>query len=812
MTLLYRLILRPLWRDRLRTALTILSVALGIAVIVAIDLASDAATGSFQSSMETLTGKTDFQILANGGVDERWIGRLDGLPVDAHFAPVMETEATIAGIGSVPLYGLDFLGDERLLVSRALVRRLAAGAVTATVAGRRHTFTKRGTLDAPGEFLAIDIAAAQHLLERYGKLDRIDVTVSPGEDAARVEQAIRATLPPSYLIEKPGARNQENQRMLRAFRWNLRVLSYISLIVGAFLIYNTISVSVLRRRGEIGVLRALGAGRGAVLWLFLAEALMLGIAGGLIGLAAGRLLAAGAVRLIAGTVNALYTTSRPAPVALTWSEAWLGLVTAAAVALASAFGPARGAMEVAPAEAMSRGAHEHHARLHWPRALAFSAVLAAVALAVSRAAPIGGYPIGGYAAALLAVGVTALAAPAAVVAANRLTRSAVHMRLEGLLAARSLAGSLGRTSVIVAALATAIAMMASVATMVASFRETVALWLDVQLRADLYVRPAGPQTAGEYPPLAPQVPAILESTPGVAAVDVFRASEFHYRGERATLGAGNIEIVRRYGRLRFLPGEDRDAILRSLPGRDRAIVSEPFANKFGVRAGDVLTVPIGDRNVALRVAGIYYEYSSSQGYVIVDQSTLLKYLPNQPATNAAVYLAGGANADGVEHAIQLRLTGLGASVAPNRELRRNALAIFDRTFAITWALEAVAIIVAMLGAANALLALVLDRRREFGLLRYLGASAAQVRAMILVEAALLGSLAALLGLALGGALSLLLIFVVNKQSFGWTIQFHPPGGLLAAALLLVWCTTVLAALYPARVATRLNPIEVIREE
>ena len=162
--------------------------------------------------------------------------------------------------------------------------------------------------------------------------------------------------------------------------------------------------------------------------------------------------------------------------------------------------------------------------------------------------------------------------------------------------------------------------------------------------------------------------------------------------------------------------------------------------------------------------------------------------------------------------VQLRTAAYGVSVAPNQALRRSAIEIFDRTFAITWALEAVAIVVAMLGAANSLLALVLDRRRELGLLRYLGASAGQVRGMILTEAAFLGLLALLLGLALGFALSLLLVFVVNKQSFGWTIQFHPPFGLLAAALALVWGVTVLAGLYPARVAARLNPMNVVREE
>jgi len=818
MKLLRTLILRPLRRDLLRTALTILSVALGVAVVVAIDLAGDAATGSFRSSMETLAGKTDLEIFANGGIDERLIGRLAALPFDAHFSPIVETQAVIEGVGSVPLYGVDFAGapENAAVPSRALAQRLHLAPdspLTAIIDGRPVHFQVGRIAEAgPAEFLAIDIAAAQQALGRYGKLDRIDVVVSPAEDFARVEQAVRAALPPAYLLEKPGARSDENQRMLRAFRWNLRVLSYISLVVGAFLIYNTISVSVVRRRAEIGILRALGAARATVFTLFLAEALLFGMVGAAIGVALGRLLAGVTVHLIAETVNALYTTSRPAPILLTWSQTWIGFATGALVAFASALFPAREAMDVAPTEAMSRGAHEHHARLRWRRGLAWSAVCAVLALAASQAAPVDGFPLGGYAAALLSVAAAAMAAPAVVLAVNRATRALVRRRVVGLLASRSLTASLSRTSVVVGALATAIAMMASVGLMVGSFRETVSLWLDVQLRADLYVRASMPATAAQYPPLPAEVPAILAAIPGVAAVDVFHGLKFHYRGERATLGAGDLEIVRRYGRLRFLPGADRDSVLRSLPGRDRAIVSEPFANRHGVRTGDRLTIPIGERSVTLAVAGIYYDYSSSQGYVILDRSTLLRYLPGQPATNAAVYLAPGADAAGVQRQIQLRTSGLGVAVALNSELRRNAIAVFDRTFAITWALEAVAILVAMLGAANSLLALVLDRRRELGLLRYLGASAAQVRGLILTEAAFLGLLAALLGLALGFALSLLLVFVVNKQSFGWTIQFHTPGQLLAGALLLVWSVTVLAGLYPARVASRLNPIDVIHEE
>ena len=814
MKLLRTLVFRPFRRDRLRTALSVAAVALGVAVVVAVDLAADAATGSFRSSLEALTGKTDLEILANGDIDERWIGRLDTLPVNARFRPAIETQVDIAGVGSVTLEGVDLAGapQDAILVSSALAGRLGLRLHSRLVLPAGW-FTVERVVDAgSAEFLVIDIATAQKALGRFGKLDRIDVIVDRGEDFTRVEDAVRRLLPPAYLVEKPGVRNEENQRMMRAFRWNLRVLSYISLLVGAFLIYNTISVSVVRRRAEIGVLRALGASRTGVFALFLAEALILGLAGAALGVALGRLLAGGAVGLIAGTVNALYTTSRPAPVELTAAEAWIAVSAGVVTAILSAFGPAREAMNVPPTEAMSRGAREHHARLSWRRSLGWSVAVAAWAALVSQAAPLGGKPVGGYVAALLAVGAAALAVPGLVLAVNRAIGLVANQRAEPLLGVRSLAASLPRTSVVVAALATAIAMMASVGIMVASFRETVTLWLDIQLRADLYVAPARRQAAGEYPPLADATAAILASTPGVAAVDLFHALEFHYERERATLGAGNLEIVRRFGRLRFLPGENRDAILRALAGEDRAIVSEPFANKHSIRVGDRLNLPLGSRYVTVTVAGIYYEYSSSQGFVLLDRSTLLKYLPGQPATNAAVYLKPGVDATAVQREIERRTAGLGVAIGLNQSLRRNAIAIFDRTFAITWALEAVAIVVALLGAANSLLALVLDRRRELGLLRYLGASTLQLRGMILVEAGFLGLLAAAVGLALGFALSVLLVFIVNKQSFGWTIQFHPPVDLLASAILLVWCVTMLAGLYPARVAARLNPIDVIHEE
>lgn len=836
MKLFGQLILRPLRRDLTRTILTLLSIALGVAVVIAIELAGDAATGSFESSLTTLVGKVDYEITANGGVNESYEGKLAALPVNARFTPVIEQPAVIAGRGSTILYGIDLIAaaggqsasdqtqdfnsaqlEDSAIVSSDLAARLRlAKGDPIEIQGRDRSmkFTIRDIAQKQNtEWVGVDIAAAQGLLDMYGKLDRIEVFLGPGADASKVERLIKANVPASWDVQTPGARSEENRRMLRAFRWNLRILSYISLLVGAFLIYNTVAVSVIRRRTEIGILRAIGTSSRGVLFVFLGEAVMLGLIGSIFGILLGRLLAAGLIGMLSDTVNALFTTSAPGEIALSPVSILAAILTGTGVAFCSALIPAREAARVAPAEAMRRSIVEHETRLHVRRDLILASIAAGIAAILCDFGPIGGRPVFGYAATLFAVAATAFVAPAFVSGLVRLLRGILKRiaGAAGLVAGRSLVSSLARTSIIVTALATAISMMISVGVMVGSFRETVTVWLDNQLRADIFIRAEGPPAADIYPPIAAAVPAIVRQTSGVGDVDLFDALEIQYQGMRATFGGGTMDIVQRHRTLRFLSGNSKE-ILASLPGHDRAIVSEPFADKHHVHTGDTLRIPLGSHTAPLTVAGIYYDYSSDRGFVLTDISTFLKYLPSQPVTNVAVYVKPGADATKVRHDLEFRLRNYPLFIAPNDILRRGAIEVFDRTFTVTYALEGIAILVAMLGAANSLLALVLDRRREIGLIRYLGAAAGQVRRMILVEAGLLGLLAGSLGLVLGMALSLVLIYVVNKQSFGWTIQFHPPALLLGGALLLVWAVTVLAGVYPARFAARLEPSEAIHEE
>ncbi|MGH9433192.1 MAG: ABC transporter permease [Terriglobia bacterium] len=840
--LFYRIYLRPLRREPLRTGLAAFAVALGVAVVLAIDMAGRSAAGSFHASLQTLVGNADLEVTAPGRVAGAVLGRLATLPYPLKLDPRIEGAAVIAATGeSVTIIGLDFIAHALEAAPRAVVsipswdaNGILAGAklglkpgeqVNLIVNDHEEAVKVAGILPGdpahPGEdrVMVMDLGLAARILGRENTVSRIMIHTPPGGTVNQWEQRLRAALPANVTLQPAGTRTRENQRMLRAFRWNLRLLSYISLIVGAFLIYNTVSVSVVRRRPEIGILRALGATRSAILISFLGESAVIGLLGSLVGIGLGRLLATGAVRLVGATVNSLYISSQPGTIVLGPAEFLLGLCIGMGISVISALAPAREAALVPPVEAMARGRREYEAVVGKKRNLWISAALGLGGLAASQAPPVGGRPVFGYVSALLLVGACALAIPAMTAAIASFSSRWLLRALgpESFLASRSLAASLRRTSVLVAALATAIGMLVSVGVMVGSFRKTVLIWMDQELRADLYIQAAGGSAPDEFGTLSPGLPQKIAAIPGVTAVGIFRGYPISYRGLPALLAGVNADVSARYSHMPFLAGGRASTVFTELVDADRVIISEPFANKHHARVGDTISLPIGAApagtpHPAFRVIGIYYDYARESGTVMMDRSTLLKYLPDPAPSSLAVYVAPGASENAVRAGVDRACAGHQVLISSNRNLRTNAIRIFDRTFAITYALEAVAVAVAVMGIAGALFALVFDRRSELALLRFLGASQRQIRSLILYEAGLLGLLANAAGIALGLALSLVLVFVINKQSFGWTIQFHWPVGVLAGALAVVYVSTLAAGIRPARTAARLNPIEVIHEE
>lgn len=846
--LFYRLIVRPLVSEPARTLLMVFSVALGVAVVLAIDLAGDAAAGSFHSSMETLTGDSNLEVTAAGGVPESVAGTLATLPYALRVSPRIEGYAVLEeNKKTVPLIGVDFIGERDSFEASEIAqrpddsRRDEATSVLDAIGERDAVWVSSSLKQKPGDRLQLqvndevreftvrgvypgtngeadaivmDISAAQEVLRRTGRLDRILLKVPATPGVEEWQSRIRSVLPAGVDVEPRGTTTNENRTMLAAFRLNLRLLSYISLVVGAFLIFNTISVSVVRRRPEIGIVRALGASRSMILAAFIGEAVCLGAAGAAIGLPLGRAMASGAVKLIGVTVQSLYVSSRPGSIALTMHSVFLACVIGIGIAVVSALAPAREASLVSPVEAMARGRREYAARVHKTRDLWIALFAGLSAILASFVPAISNKPILGYLAVVLLIATSAFMTPAFVAAVTSFSANFLGKTLgvEAMLASRSLLASLRRTSVLVGALSTAVAMMVSVGIMVGSFRATVLQWMDGELPADLYIRPAGDPGPDRHPTISPGLAEQIANLPGVAAVDRLRVYEISFDGLPVTLAGADLRVLRSYRSSQFFSGSSSDRVFAELNGQDAVLVSEPFTYKHHVKIGDSLRLSLGEKQANFRIADVYYDYSSERGTILMSRETLLRYLPDPAPSNIAIYTKPEAGSIEVREEIEKAAAGKRVIVASNRELRAEAIRIFDRTFAITYALEAVAVLVAIMGIAGALRVLVMDRQREIGLLRFLGAATSQLRKLILVEAGFLGLLANVVGLALGFALSLILVYVINKQSFGWTIRFHWPVAVVFGGLTAVYAATLLSGLYPARMAVRLKPLEVIHEE
>ena len=833
---LHRLIVRPIGKDPVRALLTVAAVALGVAVIVAVDLASESSMGSFRSSLESLEGSASYEITQVGGIPEAVYGDLVRLEGPFTFSPRIESFALLPDTGEqVPLFGVDLVGDRMLGTAGTMPRPdvaelvdaspawvtaslgLSPGETLELIAGdRRLEVRVQGVLDpvsaAAGRFVVMDIAPVQRALGRLGRLDRIYV-YTPGDE--RDWSAVLAPLlPPAASILPAGTGSADSRRMLSAFRWNLRMMSYATILVGAFLIYNTVSAYIVRRRQQIGIVRAVGASRGMVRAAFLFEGAVFGVLGVAAGLLLGRLLAIGAVDAVGQTVSSLYVSSTPGEIEFRpWTIA-IATVAGLGVSVLSAWWPAREAAGVAPTEAMAGATLDYQVRTAGHRSTVAAVVLAVLAAASCLMPPADRIPVGGYAALVFLIGAAAMISPRVSLLVLGLAGRWLATRFGVIagIAARALAASLGRTSVIVAAMAVATALIVGMAVMVGSFRETVVDWIGYRLQADFYVSPAGGGGRGAAPTMDEGAAAPLEAVPGVADVGRYRTYPIRYRNVPATLGLAEVRLYDRYSGIEFLEGPDPETIWARLAAGDSVIVSELFSYRHGVHADDTIRLPLGAEMVDLRVAGVFYDYSGERGFVIGDRNALLRYLPDRRVSSLSVYLEPDADLEASREALVRAVSGLEVVVRPSRMLRERSIEIFDRTFAITYALEVIAVFVAILGMAEALLNLVFDRRVEIAQLRMHGASMGQIRGLILVQAGLLGLAACVLGLVLGIAWSQVNLLVIHKQSFGWSVQLHWPVAFLAGALGLVLAASVVSGLYPARIGARLNPVEVLRGE
>ena len=859
MSALFRgLVLGHLRSNRLRALVTLVAVGLGVAISLAIDLANATAVASFASSVNVVSNHVNLQVLGVGrGFDERALTRVQAVDGVSYASPTIEESVVVGARPGDPfsgeilrVLGVDLLRplphDENARIA-SLGEFVSAGSgpdpyaliahrgaiVSHRIAERNH-LRVGGTLEAlagdrtvhfevaailpasvPGldsSVVFVDIATAQEVFGKIGLLDRIDLVVDEHRLGA-VRTAVAAVVPHGARAIEPAVRTNEIKRMLRSFQLNLAALSYIAMLVGMYLIYNTVAISVVQRRPEVGTLRALGATRGQIFRAFLAEGATFGVFGSLLGLVLGGALAQLSVGAVSRTVDTMYVATHADRVFYDPLVLLKAFVVGTVLATLSALVPALEAASTAPAITMrAQGFERRRARPGVGLALAGGAFFA-VAYLLTLLPAVDGIPLAGYAAGLLIIFGGSLCVPLAIVGVAAAARTlTARVSPAGLIGATNLGSSLRRNSVAVASLMVAIAMMVSVAILIGSFRTTVVAWADDTLKADLFVRPLGLQDASYDARFSPAVAAKIRRLPGVVAVDTFRAISIPYHGSITTLAAADFRSIADRNKLRFLGNVDTRALAHTLPGTDDVVISEPFATRFGTHVGDTIEVDTPSGLTGFRVVALYNDYSSDAGVILTDRATFARLFRDESVNSLAIYAAPDADLPALRTQVIRSVLPLRIDVQTTRELRRLVIEIFNRTFAITYALYIISITIAVLGVVSTLFALVLERRREIGLLRYLGLTARDVRNMVFYEAAYIGGLGGVAGVVVGIALALLLIFVINRQAFGWLIELHMPWDFLGEAIVLVVVAAVIAGIYPAAVAARIRTAEAVRSE
>ncbi|GAC1621772.1 MAG: FtsX-like permease family protein [Vulcanimicrobiaceae bacterium] len=860
MNALFRgLVLGHLRSNRLRALVTFVAVGLGVAISLAIDLANATAVASFASNVNVVSRHVNLQVMGVGrGFDERALRRVQGIDGVSYASPTIEESVVVGAKPGDPFSGeiLRVLGVDLLrpLPSDDTARVATPGEYVATgsggpepyaliakrgaivsrrIADRNHLRVGNSLIALAGDrsvafqiaailpagiagidtsVMFVDIATAQEVFEKVGFLDRIDI-VADDKRVGAVRAAIARVLPHGARAIKPTVRTDEIKRMLRSFQLNLAALSYIAMLVGMYLIYNTVAISVVQRRPEVGTLRALGATRGQIFRTFVLEGALFGVVGSLLGLVLGALLAQLSVGAVSRTVDALYVATHADGVFYDPLVLLKAFVVGTVLATLSALVPALEAASTAPALTMRAQGFETRRKRPGVGLALVGAALLALAYALTFPPPIDGIPIAGYAAGLLIIFGGSLCVPLAIALVSRgARRLTARISPAGLIGATNLGSSIRRNSVAVASLMVAIAMMVSVAILIGSFRTTVVAWADETLKADLFVRPLGLQDASYDARFSASVADKIRAVPGVAAVDTFRAISLPYRGSITNLAAADFKTIADRNKLRFLGAVDTRALAHTMPGTENIVISEPFSTRFGVNPGDTVDIDTPGGLAHFHVNAIYNDYSSDAGIMLVDTRTFARLFHDSSVNSLAIYAKPGIDLPALRTAVIRSVLPLRIDVQTTRELRKLVIQIFNRTFAITYALYIISITIAVLGVVSTLFALVLERRREIGLLRYLGLTTGDVRKMVFYEAAYIGGLGGVSGVIAGVLMALLLIFVINRQAFGWLIELHMPWDFLGEAIVLVIVAALIAGIFPASVAARMKTAEAVRTE
>lgn len=821
----------PMRRSPGRNALLVIAIALGVALGFAIYLINRSAADEVSLAARSLYGLADLAIESAAGLDEDLYPRVATVPGVAVASPVVEVEGKLADRrGSLTLLGIDAFRSRQLQSSLAPLagsmanssaafdplavflsasaarelQRNTADEIQIQVGEETLRLRVAGVLPQAGledRAGVMDIAAAQWKFGRLGKLSRINVRLASGTPMERVRADIAALLPPDARVTTPGEASNEALRLSRAYRSNLTALALVALFTGGFFVYSTQSLATLRRRREFAVLHALGVTRGQQLALVLAGSAIIGTFGAVLGVMLGLAVARVGLRSIGGDLGAGYFRGLAAEFEVHGWEIAAFCALGVLVAIVGALRPAIEAARVPTASALKAGdVTSSELRTHGR----IVAVLLLLALVVLLLPPIAGLPLPGFISiALLLIGIV-IAMPSIVRIALRYAPFARAVPYQ--IAIAQIAGTARYATLSVSAILVSFTLMVSMAIMVTSFRASLEHWTERVLPADVYVRLG---YVGQSAHLDMRTVQRIGDLPGI---EYFETSRFA-RGQLApdrpvTLIARSADHVPIASTLWLT-----DSVSARSDGAATPVwVSEAAADLYGIGAGDVFPLSVAGQSLTAFAAGIWRDYEHQTGAIVLASADYTRMTGDTGVNTVSLWLRPGADSDSLENAIRDLLPATQYDLRTPPDLRRLSLQAFDRTFAITYLLELVAVLIGLFGIAAGISAQVLARRGEFGVLRHLGFTRAQIAAMLAIEGTVLGAVGVLVGLFTGGVVGLILIYVVNRQSFHWSMDLAAPGWLLTSLSAVLIAAAAGIAVVSGRQAMSADVVKAVKED
>ena len=849
--ILLRLISWPYFRKHVvRTMLTMAGIVLGVAVFVGMHTANQSVLFAFNSTVDRIAGKTELQISAGEtGFDESVLETVQSSPSVRIAVPVIEAtvDAQIAGQGSLLILGVDMTGDrslreydldaadeaivddplvflaqpDSLIVTREFADRngiaVQSRVPLGTVLGER-AFTVRGIMKSAGlasafggNLAIMDIYAAQRMFGRGRTFDRIDVAVQPGRTVAQTQEELRTLLGPGFQVDPPSGRGQQFEAMTAAYSVMVSISSLFALFIGMFIIYNSFAIAVTQRRSEIGILRALGASRGQIRTLFLAESAVTGLIGSIGGVLFGLVIARGIAASIGTLLSDVYGVAQHADeIATSPQLLGLALVIGVATSIVAALIPARQAAHVDPVQALQKGKYQvlsaGESRLR---------VIAAAILGLGSIACLfgGESRVVFYVGYFLAILAVMLLAPLLSLALSRGIRPLLKgvRPVEGALAADSLIQAPRRTSASVAALMLSLALVVAFAGMARASYLSIIDWMDTTLNPDLFVAPSQDIVIRTL-----RFPADMEADvrglPGIARVQSVRNARIVFRKTPVMIVATDIASVAETARIDPISGDPDTMYAQTAQGAG-LMVSDNLAELQQLKVGDVLEIPAPHGTIQLPIVGVVLDYSDQQGTILMDRSVFVRYWRDDSVNVFRVYLEPGATVPEVKRTILERFEDeRQVFVLTNGELRAYILRITDQWFGLTSVQIAVAVLVAILGIVNTLTVSITDRRRELGVLRAVGGLAGQIRRTIWLEAVTIGILGLILGFAFGALNLYYILQIVHRDIAGMRLDYSFPLSTTAMLVPAILGAAFVAAIWPAESAVHGSLVEALEYE